>query len=50
MAKALGGEKYEQGTMEKVYALIGKEALQDMTAANNEASKIISEARAKADT
>jgi hypothetical protein len=50
MAKALGGEKYEQGTMEKVYALIGKEALQDMTAANNQASKIIDDARKQAET
>lgn len=49
MAKALGGEKYEQGTMEKVYALIGKEALQDMTAANNQASKIIADAKTQAD-
>lgn len=49
MAKALGGEKYEQGTMEKVYALIGKEALQDMTAANNQAAKIIADAKVKAD-
>jgi vacuolar-type H+-ATPase subunit H len=35
--------------MEKVYALIGKEALQDMTAANNQASKIIDDARKQAD-
>ena len=49
MAKALGGDKYEQGTMEKVYALIGKEALQDMTAANNQAAKIIEDGKKSAD-
>lgn len=50
MAKALGGEKYEQGSMEYIYMLIGKEGLRDVTTAQRQAETIINNARTEAQT
>lgn len=50
MAKALGGEKYEQGSMNYIYMLIGKEGLRDVTTAQRQAETIINNARTEAQT
>jgi hypothetical protein len=49
MAKAIGGEKYEQGSMEYIYMLIGKEGLKDVTTAQNQAKSILEKAQREAD-
>lgn len=49
MSKALGGEKYEQGSMEYIYMLVGREGLNEMTAAKNEADAIIANGKYQAD-
>ncbi len=48
MAKALGGERYEQGSMEYIYLLIGKEGLRDVTTAQKQADDILNSARSEA--
>jgi len=49
MAKAIGGEKYEQGSMEYIYMLIGKEGLKDVATAQNQAKSILEKAQREAD-
>jgi hypothetical protein len=49
MAKALGGGKYEQGSMELIYALVGKEGLAEARATEEAIDRILTNAKTQAD-
>lgn len=49
MAKALGGEKYEQNSMEYIYLLVGREGIKDMAKTQAEVDRILTTAKQEAD-
>ena len=49
MAKALGGEKYEQNSMEYIYLLVGREGIKDMAKTQSQVDYVLAKAKQEAD-